>query len=126
LAVAFGIDRTRFDEARDVQCYSGIAPVVEESGQQRWVHARHGYPKFIHQTFHEFAQASLPHCAWAKAFYQQQRDRGARRHEAIRALAFRWIRILLRLWKTGQIYDEQRYLEVLVAKHSPIAGRLVA
>lgn len=126
LAVAFGVDRNRFDRACDVQCYSGIAPVIEQSGQQRWVHARRGYPKFIHQTFHEFAQASLPHCAWAKAFYQQQRDRGARRHEAIRALAFRWIRIVLRLWKTGEAYDEQRYLEVLEAKHSPLVARLVA
>jgi transposase len=126
LAIAFGVDRSRYQSAHDVQCYSGIAPVVEESGQQRWVHARWGYPKFLHQTFHEFAQASIPHSAWAKAFYREQRDRGAGHHQAIRSLAFRWMRIVFRLWKSGELYDEQRYIAVLTRKGSPIAGRLAA
>jgi transposase len=126
LAVAFGVDRSRYQSADDVQCYSGIAPVVEASGQQRWVHARWGYPKFLHQTFHEFAQASIPHSPWAKAFYRQQRERGADHHEAIRSLAFRWIRILFRLWKSREQYDEQRYLEALKRKQSPLVGRLAA
>jgi transposase len=126
LGVAFGLDRSRFATVDEVQCYSGIAPVVEESGKQRWAHARWGYPKFLHQTFHEFAQASIPHCVWAKAFYRQQRERGAGHHEAIRALAFRWIRILFRLWKNNEQYDEQRYIEVLKKKRSPIVQRLAA
>jgi transposase len=126
LGVAFGLDRSRFDTVDDVQCYSGIAPVIEASGKQRWVHARWGYPKFLHQTFHEFAQASIPHCVWAKAFYHHQRDRGAGHHEAIRALAFRWIRILFRLWKNNEPYDEQRYIEALKKKHSPIVRRFAA
>ena len=36
LAVAFGLDRSRYDEAREVQQYSGIAPVIEKSGKQVW------------------------------------------------------------------------------------------
>ena len=126
LAIAFGVDRSRYQSAHDVQCYSGIAPVVEASGQQKWVHARWGYPKFMHQSFHEFAQASIPHSAWAKAFYQEQRARGAGHHEAIRSLAFRWIRILFRLWKNREEYDERRYVEVLTKKRSPIVARLAA
>ena len=126
LAVAFGFERSRYDAAAELQQYSGIAPVTEQSGRHWWVHARWGYPTFLHQTFHEFAQSSLPHSAWARAFYHQQRDRGAGHHAAIRALAFRWIRILFRLWKTGEEYDEQRYIEVLKRKRSPIVRRLAA
>jgi transposase len=126
LAVAFGIDRSRYIAANDVECYSGIAPVIEQSGNQRWIHARWGFPTFMHQTFHEFAQASIPFCAWAKAFYQGERERGAKHHAAVRALAFRWIRILFRLWKNRELYDEERYIEALTNKQSPIIRRLVA
>jgi len=126
LAVAFGTDRSRYQSANDVLCFSGIAPVIEQSGKQRWVHVRWGFPTFLHQTFHEFAQSSLPHCAWANAFYELQRERGAGHHQAIRSLAFRWVRLLFRLWKTGEKYDEQRYLEALKNKRSPIVNRLAA
>lgn len=126
LAAVFGRDRSRFATANELQCYSGIAPVIEASGQQRWVHARYAYPRFVRQTFHEFAQASIPHCKWAHAFYREQRRRGAGHHEAIRALAFRWIRILVRLWKTGAAYDEQRYLDTLRAKGSPFVTERAA
>lgn len=126
LAVAFGLDRSRYHDAEEVQCYSGIAPVTETSGRRIWVHARWGYPKFLHQTFHEFAQASIPQSSWAKAFYQQQRERGADHHEAIRSLAFRWIRVLYRLWQTEDTYDESYYIDALTRKKSPLASRLVA
>jgi hypothetical protein len=42
----------------------------------------------------EFAAQSLPHCYWAKLYYEQQLSRGASRQAALRALAFKWIRIL--------------------------------
>lgn len=126
LAVAFGTDRTRYTDASELQCYSGIAPVVEESGKQRWVHVRWGYPKFLHQTFHEFAQASLPYSPWAKAVYQQQRARGALHHEAIRTLAFRWLRILFRLWKDQATYDEQVHIERLRRDQSPVISFIAA
>ena len=126
LAVAFGEDRSRWQEAREIQSYSGIAPVVESSGRGVWVHARWRCPKFLKQTFHEFAQASLPHSRWALAYYHQQRDRGAGHHAAIRSLAYRWIRILFRCWKTNEHYNEARYIDRLQQKKSPVISRLVA
>lgn len=126
LKVAFGSDRSRFDDAAEIQIYSGIAPVVERSGKQCWIHARWQCPKFMRQSFHEFAQASLPYCGWARAFYRQQRERGAGHHAAIRSLAFRWMRILFRCWQTNQPYDEAKYLEALRRKNSPLIGRLAA
>lgn len=126
LAVAFRSDRSRFGDPSELQTYSGIAPVVERSGKQCWTHARWQCPKFLRQTFHEFAACSIPHSAWARVFYHQQLERGAGRHQAIRALAFRWIRILYRCWKSNTPYQEERYLESLQRRGSPLMTRLVA
>lgn len=121
LAAAFGTDRTRFTNAGEIQTYSGIAPVVERSGKHCWVHARWRCPKFLRQTFHEFAEASIPHCSWARDFYRAQKQRGAGHHAAIRALAFRWIRILFRCWQQRTAYDDGRYNDALSRKGSPLA-----
>jgi transposase len=58
LAAAFGSDRSRWDSAVQIQSHSGIAPVTERSGKALWVHHRLACPKFIKQTFHEFAALS--------------------------------------------------------------------
>lgn len=126
LAVAFGTDRDRYQQASEMQRYSGIAPVIERSGKQSWTHARWRCPKFLRQTFHEFAEASLPHSAWALAYYRQQRDRGAGHHAAIRSLAFRWIRILFHCWKNKIAYDEQLHIEMLKRRGSPVVNRIAA
>lgn len=126
LAAALTTDRDRFSDAAEVHCFSGIAPVRESSGKFLSIHARHAFPKFIHQTFHEFAESSLPHCAWAHASYRQHRDRGAGHHAAVRAVAFRWIRIIFRLWKDRTIYDDAVHVENLRRRGSPIAKVLAA
>lgn len=110
LIAALGTHRDRFDTAYQLQCYSGIAPVQKASGKSRVVQFRLACPKFLRQTFHELAGQSIPHCAWAKTYYQQQRARGNSHHAAVRALAYKWIRIIFRCWKDRVPYDEQRYL----------------
>lgn len=126
LAVAFGTARERYEDASEMQRYSGIAPVMERSGKQTWVHARWQCPTFLRQTFHEYAAASLPFSEWALAYYRQQRERGAGHHAAIRSLAFRWIRILLRCWKNNVPYDERVHIESLKRRNSPLAARMAA
>ena len=113
LIAAFGTQRDRYRNASELQSYSGIAPVLASSGKQYWVHWRWACPKFLRQTFHEWAVHSIASCVWAKAYYQQQRDKGKSRHMAIRALAFKWIRIVFRCWKDGQPYSEQVYLQAI-------------
>ena len=120
LLAAFGTDRERFDSARQLQEYSGIAPVTKRSGKFKLVHRRLGCPKFLRQTFHEFAGHSLHFCAWAKAYYDMQRLDGKKHHAAVRALAFKWIRILYRCWKDRVPYDEAVYLRALERKRSPL------
>jgi len=39
---------------------------------------------------------------------------------AVRALAFKWIRILYRCWKTRTPYNEARYLRALQERGSPV------
>jgi transposase len=106
---ALGTCRDRYRTAHEIQCYSGIAPVVESSGRQHWVHYRWSCPKFLRQTFHEWALHSMASSAWAKDHYKQLRAKGKSHHSAVRALAFKWIRILFRCWQDHQPYNATLY-----------------
>jgi transposase len=76
LLAALGTDRSRFPDALSVSCHSGIAPVTEQSGKtQRWVHLRWQCPKFVRQTWHEFAKCSLNASTWARVCYDDLRRR---------------------------------------------------
>lgn len=124
LLVAFGTDRTRFATPAGVQQYSGIAPVTRRSGKSRTVTWRWAAPTFVRQSFHEFASQSIRWCPWARAYYAQQRARGASAQQAIRALAFKWIRILWRCWQDGVPYDDARYTAALHRRGSPLAQKV--
>ena len=120
LAAAFGSDRHRFQSAEELQRFSGVAPVTEASGKMHWVHWRMACPRFLRQTFHEFAAASVRKSLWARAYYERQRQRGASHHAAVRSLAYKWIRVLYRCWQTRTPYDENQYLEALRRRRSPL------
>ena len=122
LLVAFGSQRERYANAEEVQAYTGIAPVTERSGKKKRVHFRWACPKFLRQTFHEWAGHSIAHSQWARSYYQQQRERGKGHHAAVRGLAFKWIRIVFRCWKDEVVYDENKYLAALAKRHSPLAA----
>jgi len=96
LLVAFGTRRERYYNAYELLCYSGIAPVKKASGKTVSIHFRRSCPKFLRQTFHEYAFLSTRSPGWAHDFYQSRRERGQSHHAAVRALAFKWIRILFR------------------------------
>ena len=110
LTVLFGEDRARWVSPAQMQTYYGIAPVIEKSGQQRWVHWRWNAPVFARQTLVEWAGVTVKFSAWAKAYYQQQRTRQKTHAVILRSLAFKWLRILWRCWKDRQPYDEPTYL----------------
>jgi len=120
LLAAFGTDRSRYESAQEIQNYSGIAPVLERSGKTQWVHRRFACPKFLRQSFHEFANQSIRFSLWARAYYEQQRAKGNGHHAAIRSLAFKWIRIIFRCWKNRTPYDELKYLKALQRKGSSL------
>jgi transposase len=120
LLSAFGEQRDRYATAEDVQRYMGIAPVTETSGKQHWVHWRLACPTFLRQTFVEWAAQTITRSFWAGAYYQQQRAKGATHQMAVRALAFKWVRILYRCWKDRVPYDESKYLNALKRRASPL------
>jgi transposase len=120
LLVAFGEQRARYASAAELQKYAGIAPVTERSGKKSWVHWRLQCPKFLRQTFVEWAAESIRHSFWAQIYYQQQRDKGKAHQAAVRALAFKWIRILSRCWQDHTPYDESAYLQALNQRGSSL------
>ena len=120
LMAAFGERRERFAAASAAQKCFGIAPVIERSGNKSWVHWRYGCSKFLRQTFVEWAGQTIPRSFWAKAFYDSCRARGTRHQAALRALAFKWIRILYRCWVDRTPYDESRYLMALQKRGAPL------
>lgn len=126
LLAAFGSDRSRYEFAAEMQQLSGIAPVTEKSGTAIWIHWRLACSKFMRQTFHEFAGQSIAQSDWARAYYDQLRKRGKSHHAALRALAFKWIRIIFRCWKTRTPYDEAVYCKSLQLRRSNSATELPA
>lgn len=120
LLAAFGSDRNRFQSPDQLHNTMGISPVKKASGQSFRVTWRKACPKFLRQSFQEYANASILHSLWAKAYYQMQRDRGKGHHAAIRALAFKWMRIMFRCWKTHTPYNEMIYLKSLQKRHAPL------
>ena len=124
LLAAFGEQRERYASAEELQKYAGIAPVTERSGKKTWVHWRLQCPKFLRQTFVEWAAESTRHSFWAQVYYQQQRAKGKAHQAAVRALAFKWIRILSRCWQDRTPYDDSVYLQALNRRSAPLLHNL--
>jgi len=113
LIAAAGSLRDRFDSAYHMECCFGIAPVTEGSGNSLWIHWRWACSKFVRQTFHEWAACSIRTCDWARQFYDRQRANKKDHHAAVRALAYKWIRIFFRCWRDRVAYSDQRYEQAL-------------
>ena len=109
LLASMGSQRERFTAATKLQHYTGIAPVTKRSGGSCYIHRRYLCPKFHKQTFHEYAKESILWSRWAAAYYLQQRTKGSPHHTAVRALAFKWQRIIWRCWQDHKPYDEPTY-----------------
>jgi transposase len=113
LAAAFGTVRANYPSAEDMQCFSGVAPVKRESGNQLQVSFRRQRPIFLHQTMVEFAKNSVLPCDWAHLLYDELKKKGKRPFQAYRVIAFKWIRIIRRCWENKVPYDENVYLQSL-------------
>ena len=122
LLTAMGSNRERWASADELLRFSGVAPVVERSGKSSWTRWRYFCPKFVRQSFVEYAGESVKHSEWARAFYVSQKAKGKRHQAAVRALAYKWIRIIWKCWQTRTKYDEARYLECLRKKGSALVS----
>jgi transposase len=121
LCVAFGQDRAAYPEPASLQKYAGLAPVREKSGGQLWTHWRWNAPRFLRQSFVEWAGQTVRYCEWARVYYERMKEKGKKHAVILRALAFKWIRILWKCWQERTAYDEARYLKQLTHRKSPNA-----
>jgi transposase len=121
LCAAFGTDRSVYPDPSSLQKYVGVAPVREKSGNQLWTHWRWRAPAFLRQSFVEWAGQTVRYSAWAKNYYERMLKQGKKHAAILRALAFKWIRILWACWQRRVAYDEARYLKQLIHRKSPNA-----
>jgi len=126
LLAAFGADRSCYPDPESLQKYSGLAPVREKSGGALWTHWRWNAPRFVRQSFVEWAGQSVLHCAWAQAYYQQMKAKEKGHWAILRALAFKWVRVLWVCWQKRVPYDDARYVQGLQRRKSPLASALAA
>lgn len=124
LLVAFGEPRERYASAEALPKYAGMAPGTERRGKKSWVPWRLQCPKCLRQTFVEWAAESTRHSFWAQVYSQQQRAKGKAHQAAVRALAFKGIRILSRCWQERTPYDESVYLQALNRRSAPLLHNL--
>lgn len=109
ILAALGDDLERFAKASNLQAAAGIAPLTTQSGKSKYVSSRWACSKFMKQTFHEYAGLSITKCRWAKAYYDRQIEDGNTAQMAKRALAYKWMRIIFKLWQTNTPYDDAKY-----------------
>jgi Transposase IS116/IS110/IS902 family len=121
---AFGEQRARFTSAEELQKYAAIAPGTERRGKKSWVHWRLQGPTFLRQTCVAWAAEATRHSFWAQVYYQQQRHTGTAHPAAVRALAFKWSRILFRCWQDHTPYEESVYLQALTRRSAPLLPNL--
>ncbi|MEO7725003.1 MAG: hypothetical protein ABIU29_10040 [Chthoniobacterales bacterium] len=88
------------------------------------MHRRYSRPHFVHQSFFEYASQSALHCQWAKLFLQELIALGKSHSSAVRALAFKWQRIMYVCWRDRVPYDEATYLATVQPRGSPLASKL--
>src|SRR5262245_62200867 len=120
-----------FTELRRIPCccfHDSILSRIGVSGKPGAVHfvqRRLACPQFVRQSFHEFAKSSILYSRWARAYYDQQRQRGNKYHEAVRALAYKWIRIIYQCWRQRAPYNEDVYLARLEL-HGSMLAKLIS
>jgi transposase len=105
--------------AQQIAVRDGVAPRRVQSGNSCLISRRLAKPQFDHQTWIEFAKCSTLECQWARQFVEAKTKAGKSYYTAIRALAYKWIRILCACWKKGAIYEPARYLNALQQHGSP-------
>jgi hypothetical protein len=102
----FGDDPHRYASARARKNYAATSPVTRQSGKKKIVMARFIRNGRLADALHRQAQSALRASPGARAFYDEQHDRGLNHDAALRALSNRLVGILHGCLKTRTLYDE--------------------
>lgn len=101
---------SRWASFRHLQAEAGGVPVTKASGKSRVVHFRVACNKRLRYAVYWFAFNSLKRCEWANRYYRDQRARGHRHPQALRALGAKWLKIIFVMWRDHKPYDETYHL----------------
>lgn len=110
LLAEWGDDRERYENAAVVQALAGTSPVLFQSGKYRFARQRKSCVKPFRRAAHLFAFVSVRWVPWAREYYDTKRRQGKTHHEALRALANIWVRIIFAMWKNRTCYDEATFI----------------
>ncbi|BAF60577.1 transposase and inactivated derivatives [Pelotomaculum thermopropionicum SI] len=103
-------DRERYEDAAVVQALAGTSPVLFQSGKYRFARQRKSCVKPFRRAMHLFAFQSISQVPWAREYYDTKRSQGKTHHEALRALANIWVRVIFAMWKNRTCYDEATFI----------------
>ena len=96
----FGDDPDRYATAKARKNYAATSPVTRQSGKKKIVMARFIRNGRLADALHQQAQSALRASPGARAYYDEQRDRGLDHDAALRALSNRLVGILHGCLKT--------------------------
>ena len=102
----FGDDPNRYADAKARRNYAGTSPITKASGKHRVVLARFHRNRHLADATIWWAFCSLTSSPGARAFYDRRRAADDTHHQALRALANRWVAILHGCLRHHTTYDE--------------------
>ena len=105
-----GDAKSRWQSFRHLQAEAGGVPVTKASGKSRVVQFRFACNKLLRHAAYWFSFNSLNRCEWADKYYRDQRAKGHRHPQALRALAAKWLKIIFVMWRDHKPYDENYHL----------------
>jgi transposase len=105
-----GDAKSRWESFRHLQAEAGAVPVTKASGKSRVVQFRFACNKLLRYASYWLSFNSLNRCEWANKYYRDQRAKGHRHPQALRALAAKWLKIIFIMWRDDKPYDENYHL----------------
>jgi hypothetical protein len=102
----FGDDPERYVDAKSRKNYAGTSPITRASGKTKFVLARYARNKRLADASYQWAFGTLIASPGARALYDRHRAAGDTHHQALRAVANRFVGILHGCLASHTPYDE--------------------
>jgi len=91
-----------------LRCYSGAAPITRQSGKKKVVLMRRGCNERLRNALYHWSRTSIVWDAASKKRYAALRACGHSHGRALRAMADRWLKVLISMLRNQTLYDVQR------------------
>jgi transposase len=91
-----------------LRCYSGAAPITRQSGKKKIVLMRRGCNERLRNALYHWSRTSIVWDAASKKRYAALRACGHSHGRALRAMADRWLKVLISMLRNQTLFDVQR------------------